>query len=621
MMNLAIAWPGRPHFNSSFSEGLLSLLVGPVFTREVATAPRSWRLFFLRAVYVAALFGLVCTAWLILFGSQPVRSLGDLARFGSAVFALIAPVQLALAMAFSALLTGAAVAQEKDRRTLELLLMTRLTNSELVLGKLLASMLSVLVLILAGVPLLMLLALLGGVSHLQLARVVGVTVTAALAAGALGSVIALWREKTFQTLAMTALALMLWLMIGEALAAGFFGESIAGAPAAAWAEAISPLRAIFAAARPTTGDAPMFQSAAWLGDSVRAFMLASAALAVALNAIAILRVRVWNPTRETRQQAPDESREAAPTDSAAPRNVHAAPGRTREVWDNPILWREICTWAYGKKVIIVRLAYLAVFAACAAAMVRALQTETTAAYGATLPAAAQPLVPLLILGLVLVNALAVTSLTNERDAKALDLLLVTDLTPKEIIFGKLGGVLFNAKEMILLPALLCVGVWWFERLSTENLVFVLICFAVLNAFVAMLGVHAGMTYANSRTAVAVSLGTLLFLLLGIAVCMRMMVAFQTSFDYQLQAFFAFIVGGGIGLFVALGRRNPSPAIWWASMLAPLVTFIVIVNFLRASYGAAALVTIAMYGFATAAMLIPAIYEFDVATGRTTAKDI
>jgi ABC-type transport system involved in multi-copper enzyme maturation permease subunit len=230
-------------------------------------------------------------------------------------------------------------------------------------------------------------------------------------------------------------------------------------------------------------------------------------------------------------------------------------------------------------------------------------------------------VPLLVLGLVLVNALAVTSITNERDSKALDLLLVTDLTPKEIIFGKLGGVLFNAKEMIALPALLCVAVWWFERLSTENLVFVLLSFAVLNAFVAVLGIHAGMTYENSRTAVGVSLGTLLFLLLGVAVCMRMMVAFQTSFDYQLQAFAAFMLGGGIGLFVALGRRNPSPAIWWASMLAPVATFYAIVTFLKMGYGAAALVTVIMYGFATAAMLIPAVYEFDVATGRTTAKDI
>ena len=144
---------------------------------------------------------------------------------------------------------------------------------------------------------------------------------------------------------------------------------------------------------------------------------------------------------------------------------------------------------------------------------------------------------------------------------------------------------------------------------------------MLNAFVAMLGVHSGMTYPNSRSAVGVSIGTLLFLLLGVAVCMRMMVAFQANFENQLLSFAAFMLGGGAGLFFALGRRNPSPAIWWASMLAPFATFYVISTFLQLSYGAAALVTILMYGFATATLLIPAIFEFDVATGRTTARDI
>ena len=43
-----------------------NLLIGPVFTREVTTTPRSWRLYLMRAVYVGALFGLVLTAWLIL---------------------------------------------------------------------------------------------------------------------------------------------------------------------------------------------------------------------------------------------------------------------------------------------------------------------------------------------------------------------------------------------------------------------------------------------------------------------------------------------------------------------------------------------------------------------------
>lgn len=597
------------------------MLVGPVFTRELATAPRSWRLYLSRAIYIGALFGLVCTAWLILFGSQPIRTLGDLSRFGAAVFALLAPVQLAMAIGFSALLTAAAVAQEKDRRTLDLLLMTRMTNSELVLGKMLASMLTVLVLIFSAVPLFMLLALLGGVSHPQILRVIGVTLAAAAAAGSLGSTIALWREKTFQTLAMTALALMLWLLAGEGIAALANDEPLAlGVDASHWAIGVSPLRAIFAAAAPRTEFTPMFAAAPWLGASSDVFTIAAAGMAVVLNVLAILLVRVWNPTREARPQTADEIHNEI-AESAGPRDVHAAPGRTKEVWDNPILWREICTWAYGKKVVVVRLAYLAIFAACAWAVYGLLKAEPTATAGGALPDASRPLVPLLVLGLVLVNALAVTSITNERDSGALDLLLVTDLTPKEIIFGKLWGVLFNAKEMILLPALLCVVCWWYERISTENLLFMLGSLAVLNAFVAMLGVHSGMTYPNSRSAVGVSIGTLLFLLLGVAVCMRMMVAFQANFENQLLSFAAFMLGGGAGLFFALGRRNPSPAIWWASMLAPFATFYVISTFLQLSYGAAALVTILMYGFATATLLIPAIFEFDVATGRTTARDV
>ena len=44
------------------------------------------------------------------------------------------------------------------------------------------------------------------------------------------------------------------------------------------------------------------------------------------------------------------------------------------------------------------------------------------------------------------------------------------------------------------------------------------------------GVHVGMAYGNSRTAVAVSLGTVFFLLLGVATSMRIMVSFSGSFQ-------------------------------------------------------------------------------------------
>ncbi len=230
------------------------------------------------------------------------------------------------------------------------------------------------------------------------------------------------------------------------------------------------------------------------------------------------------------------------------------------------------------------------------------------------------LVPLVLLSLVLVNAQAVTSLTSERDARALDLLLVTDLTPKEIVYGKLGGVFYNTKEMVLLPMLLCVGLWLAGSLSLENLLYLLGGLAVLYVFAAMVGLHAGMTYANSGAAVATSLGTVFFLFVGVAVCMRIMMAFSGSFQAQFLPFFAFMVFGGVGLYAVLGVRNPSAAIGVASLLCPLATFYAITSYLLESTLAAFLVTVAAYGFTTAAMLVPAIYEFDVATGRTTADE-
>ncbi|MEN6493627.1 MAG: hypothetical protein ABFD16_04990 [Thermoguttaceae bacterium] len=125
-----------------------------------------------------------------------------------------------------------------------------------------------------------------------------------------------------------------------------------------------------------------------------------------------------------------------------------------------------------------------------------------------------------------------------------------------------------------------------------------------------------MTYANSRSAIATSLGTVFFLFLGVATCMRMMVAFSGSFEAQLP-FLGLLVFGGAGLYLALGARNPSAAIGLASFACPLATFYAITSlFLNQTH----LVFVAMaaaYGFMIIAMLIPAIDEFDVATGRTT----
>lgn len=602
------------------------MFIGPVFTREAMTAPRGARFYAIPAVAVGTLLCLLWTYWQIVTGNQPSQTAGMSARFGSEVFALLAPLEMAVATLMAAVLTSAAVAQEKDRKTLILLLLSRLTNSELVIGRLLASLLVVLVVVAAAVPFFFLLVLLGGISYGQVARVTAVTVMSALAAASLGSTLALWRDKTFQALAMTFLALVLWLLAWEGVANGALGPTPLGADAEALATAMSPWWAVLAAAQSDL-DVRMPGGATVFGlQPVAAFMVISAATIVLLNGLAIALVRVWNPSRETRTQERDEEEARAiwsqpqadeAASDAARAEAHRAPGQLREVWDNPILWREIRTGAYGKKILIIRLAYLVVVALSAVALHQLLTVDGgPVEMGLSIPVAAKPLAPLMALSVVLVNALAVTSLTSERDSRALDLLLVTDLTPKEIIYGKLGGVMYNSKEMLLLPLLLCGYVWWLGYASLESLVFLVIGYLVMQLFAAVLGLHCGMTYLNSRQAAGVSIGTLLYLFVGILVCMRMMVAAGDNFLTQLPTFAGFILGGGLALYVVLGWRLDSNALKVACGAAPFATFFVITSFLEQNYGSVFLVTVVAYGFATAAMLVPAVAEFDVATGRT-----
>ncbi len=227
---------------------------------------------------------------------------------------------------------------------------------------------------------------------------------------------------------------------------------------------------------------------------------------------------------------------------------------------------------------------------------------------------------LFVVSLVIINALAVTSVTTERDGRSLDLLLVTDLSPAEFLFGKLGGVFWVTKEMVLLPIALAAYLWWSGPLEMENLVYVVIGLLVMDLFVAMLGIHCGMTYANSRVAIGVSIGTVFFLILGIAVCILMMISFSGSFHVQLAPFLAFILGGSVGLYVSLGIRNPSPAILIASLLLPFATFYAITSYLLNLPLAVFLVTAGAYSFTTAAMMVPALSEFDFAMGRGSVAE-
>ncbi|MBM3965138.1 MAG: hypothetical protein FJ308_08740 [Planctomycetes bacterium] len=607
-------------------------MIGPIFQRELSTLPRRPKHFIARIVFLVMLFAIICTTWLLLAGVQPVQNAGDLARFGVLIFQLLAPFQMVVLLFMAALAGTSAVSHEKDKQTLTLLLMTSLTDVEVVIGKIGAGLLATMNAFLSSAPIVFLLPILGGVSLDQVIACTVVTACTLIASCSLGATVAFWREKTFQAIAVTTLLIALWLAFGEIIAAGIFP----GIPRSI-GSIISPLRAVWDIAQPI----PSTSVISGLGGSGNAILASifMSGLAVTLSLLSIAKLRVWNPSRERRNvvaewdDAPPLAAASNNSEASADASATTAPKtepervvkswKSREprgMWNNPILWREMMTWAYGRKILFIRVAYIFFSLLIGFGLHQTLQSG--AAYADSgfqeqlVPTTVSLLAPCFVLSLIMINALAVNSITNERDAGALDLLLVTEITPASFLFGKVVGVLYATKEMVLMPILLCLYLWWGGGLSTENLVFTVICLMVMNVFVAMLGVHCGMIYYQSRVAIGTSLGTVFFLFLGVATCMLIMLMFRGSFGRQLAPFLMIILGGGTGLYVALGNRNPSPAITVTSFLLPFLTFFAITSFILRDQELTVFSTITVsYAFATAAMLIPALSEFEFAFGR------
>lgn len=598
-------------------------MLGPIFQREFLTLPRRAQHYGVRSVYLGMLWVLAITAWQAAVGWNETATIGDQARFSLLLFKVYALLQLTLLLFFSGLTTANSITTEKDRRTFVLLLMTDLRNYEIVLGKLFGNLLQIFLLLIGTVPVFAMLLIMGGVSVEQVVQVVVIMAGTALAAGSLGTVVALWREKTFQTLALTVLFLVLYLAAVHAvtflpalLPEGWRG-SFSPERAASWRSWLEPFSALLEVVGPDPQLSSRYLAPAY------GFGLSMVAVSVLLNAVGISQLRVWNPRGERIEQREQHAEDEK-------RDIHAAPGRVRDVWANPILWREMATRAYGHRPLLVKAAYFLVVAVIGYYAITPVLRDGgggvwTAVYG---------LVPIGVLSLLLIAAQAVTAITSEKDSRTLSLLLVTDLSPNEFIFGKLIGIAWNTKEYILPPLILAVfyavnGNLIVPPTVANNitaLVCLLLALIVLIVFTAVLGVHVALHSALSRLAIANTLGTVFFLSVGTLLTIAIILVTGTFVNQWLS--FIFFLGAGIGgMWWVLSAERPSAALNLASIACPLAVFYAVLVLLTGRPGTResadplypTLVIVGAFGFAVAAMLVPMLSEFDVAMGRTTGE--
>lgn len=156
-------------------------LFGPVLFYDLVRTGRRTRNILLRCVYALALLLVLYTVYMEfadtiqMMQAYPYRSqfmdpnqrnqmlAKEMARFAESFFIMFMEVQFVGIFLLTPAFAAGAIAEEKDRRTLEYLLATDLDSREIVLGKLVSRLIGLVLLVLTGLPILSLVQLWGGV--------------------------------------------------------------------------------------------------------------------------------------------------------------------------------------------------------------------------------------------------------------------------------------------------------------------------------------------------------------------------------------------------------------------------------------------------------------------------
>ncbi|MCI0377618.1 MAG: ABC transporter permease subunit [Gemmataceae bacterium] len=148
-------------------------VLGPHFFYDLIRLARRSRTRDIRMLYgVALLLGLGLVYWLrfphqtidmLLFDPGRRMSINDAARFAEVFVFTVIVIQNLTVLLLTPVFVGATIAEEKERRTLELLFTTHLKDREIILGKLFSRILHLGAILLGGLPVLSLAQLWGGI--------------------------------------------------------------------------------------------------------------------------------------------------------------------------------------------------------------------------------------------------------------------------------------------------------------------------------------------------------------------------------------------------------------------------------------------------------------------------
>ena len=423
--------------------------------------------------------------------NSSVVTLSQLAGVGETFFYAIAGTQLALVLLAAPAYTASAICLDKARGTLAHVLVTDLSSAEIVLGKLGSRLLPVLGMVLAGLPILALATLLGGIDPQALFGSFLVTLGVGVAGCALALALSVWGNKPHEVMLGTYAILIVWLLalFAMKLLSANWGIN----PSPVWLQKSNPFWLSFA---------PYVWPQSVALEDYLLFLAGCGGFAAVLTLLAVLTLR--------RAALPKVKRRARPW-----RFRRWLPRIGPPLDFNPVLWRE---WHQRQPSRWIRIVWVVYMVLCLAASVLALATGSFPGEMAAFVNAFG-----FSIGLLLVSIRSVTSLFEERVHGSLNVLLATPLPTSKIVWGKWWGTYRTAVWITVLPTLLACGLavqplqklGW-TRITNDNpwlyVGALLVLMLVYGAAVTSLGLALA-TWVR-RFSVAVAISTVVYVLLA-----------------------------------------------------------------------------------------------------------
>lgn len=446
------------------ADWLWRLLPGnPMVIRIVEGGSRRTRHLWVRMGYLGALIVLVLIGLLSGGGLGGEVSLTDLAKAGSSLFAVIAYGQVILVCLLAPLFMAGAIGAERANETFSILLTTPLTNLQIVLGSLFGRLFFVLALLLSGLPLFAVLLIFGGVPISSVFVAFALAALTTLMVGSVAVFLSTLRAGGRKAVFAFVISIAAYLVGAYILDVGVLRRL----DATNYTTAITPLHPLLVLEsslrganygppppETLTGHGPLTRF--YLARPFLAFTIITLLLSTILIAASAILLRafgqgdsVWmyNLKRKLRIGGGGE---------------RTRPGR--EVWQNPVAWREASTRGKVASGILARWGFVVVGLGIALLLIVLYHTGSLPTVlddnGQPLPAISvfrTALLATLLLEVAVITLVAIYmsagSVSREREDGTLDLVLTTPITPRFYIWGKLQGLVRFLTLLIAVPVL------------------------------------------------------------------------------------------------------------------------------------------------------------------------